>query len=81
MTDTVNLTIKIEPELKEMIKKLALENQTSMSQEVCQRIQASLGEQPPMIDSQHTEEEVTPRLTDGELKQIRGLLKKMKKKK
>ena len=31
MTETVNLTIKIDPELKETIKQLALENQISMS--------------------------------------------------
>lgn len=42
MTDTVSLTIKIDPALKETLKTLALENQLSLSQEVSQRLQASL---------------------------------------
>lgn len=81
MNDTVNLTIKIDPELKETLKNLALENQVSMSQEICQRLQLSLSQQRPEIDSSHTEEHETPQLTDGELKQIRSLLKKSKKRK
>ena len=102
MTDTVSLTIKIDPALKETLKTLALENQLSLSQEVSQRLQASLLTQPhPAIDSQHTQEGVqetfpegaqesvpeaaqedeAPQLTSSELKQIRSLLKKNKKKK
>ncbi|MGD8105650.1 hypothetical protein ACQE32_03060 [Pantoea sp. FN0302] len=93
MTDTVSLTIKIDPNLKETLKTLALENQLSLSQEVSQRLQASLLTQPhPAIDNQHTqeidaqetagqEEEDAPQLTSSELKQIRTLLKKSKKKK
>ncbi|AUX93918.1 hypothetical protein [Mixta gaviniae] len=94
MTDTVSLTIKIDPALKETLKTLALENQLSLSQEVSQRLQASLFTQPhPAIDSQHTQEGLqesvaeetqdddAPQLTSSELKQIRSLLKKSKKKK
>ena len=82
MTDNVSLTIKIEPSLKETLKALALENQISLSQEVCQRLQSSLTtHQHPAIDYQDTEEEVDPPLSVSELKQIRALLKKNKKKK
>lgn len=88
MTDTVSLTIKIDPNLKETLKTLALENQLSLSQEVSQRLQASLFTQPhPVVDSQDIqeteehEEEETPQLTSSELKQLRSLLKKNKKKK
>lgn len=88
MTDTVSLTIKIDPNLKETLKTLALENQLSLSQEVSQRLQASLFTQPhPTVDSQDIqeteehEEEETPQLTSSELKQLRSLLKKNKKKK
>ncbi|MFD1802592.1 hypothetical protein ACFSFZ_10370 [Mixta tenebrionis] len=92
MTDTVSLTIKIDPALKETLKTLALENQLSLSEEVSQRLHASLLNQPhPAIDSPHTaelalpqeeaQEEPTPQLTNSELKQLRTLLKKGKKKK
>ncbi|UQY42778.1 hypothetical protein M1E08_07585 [Erwinia sp. PK3-005] len=92
MTDTVSLTIKIDPNLKDALKTLALENQLSLSQEVSQRLQASLLTQPhPAIDNQHTqeiesqtaeqEEDDAQQLTSSELKQIRSLLKKSKKKK
>ncbi|MDU4094449.1 MAG: hypothetical protein E7H57_14430 [Pantoea sp.] len=93
MTDMVSLTIKLDPNLKETLKTLALENQVSLSQEVSQRLQASLVTQPhPAIDNQHTqeiegqetatqEEDDAPQLTSSELKQLRTLLKKGKKKK
>jgi len=92
MTETVNLTIKIDPELKEKIKQLALENQISMSQEIVQRLQTSLKTHPhPAIDSQDITEEgadeagasdvKTDGLSASELKQIRLLLKKQNKKK
>ncbi|MBP2167201.1 hypothetical protein J2125_000393 [Erwinia toletana] len=88
MTGTVSLTIKIDPALKEILKNLALENQVSVSQEVSQRLQASLLViEHPAVDSQHTAEaeeavEETPvQLSNSELKQIRALLKKQKKKK
>ncbi|KKW49632.1 MULTISPECIES: Arc family DNA-binding protein [Pantoea] len=82
MTETVNLTIKIDPALKEHIKQLALENQVSMSQEIVQRLQASL-EAPshPAIDSQNTEEGASDALSSSEIKQLRTLLKKQSKKK
>lgn len=80
MADNVNLTIKISPALKEQIKALAAENQTSMSHEITQRVEASLNSQPlPAIDSSHETEDAG--LTASELKQIRTLLKKQKKKK
>lgn len=82
MADNVNLTIKISPELKEQIKALAVENQTSMSHEITQRVEASLNAAPlPAIDSQDPADEVNGGLTAAELKQIRSLLKKQKKKK
>ncbi|MFH8134874.1 Arc family DNA-binding protein [Pantoea osteomyelitidis] len=82
MSETVNLTIKIDPELKEHIKQLALENQVSMSQEIVQRLQSSLTTHPhPAIDNQDTEEDSPTQLNAAELKQIRALLKKQTKKK
>jgi len=83
MSGTVSLTIKIDPALKEALKNLAVEKQTTLSDEVSQRLQASLAtSQPPAIDSQHTEEHSeSVQLTSSELKQIRALLKKQKKKK
>jgi len=86
MTETVNLTIKIDPALKENIKQLALENQISMSQEIVQRLQASLETHPhPAIDNQDltesSPEASSERLTSAEVKQIRLLLKKQGKKK
>ncbi|WP_312830164.1 hypothetical protein [Pantoea anthophila] len=92
MTETVNLTIKIDPELKETIKQLALEKQISMSQEIVQRLQASLETHPhPAIDNQDTTETAAEAsaasdaqadgLSASELKQIRLLLKKQSKKK
>ncbi|MFS2221385.1 hypothetical protein [Pantoea sp. B65] len=87
MTGTVSLTIKIDPALKETLKSLALDNQISVSQEVSQRLQSTLsGAANPVIDNQHTaeaepEEEHAVQLSNSELKQIRALLKKQKKKK
>lgn len=82
MTETVNLTIKIDPALKEHIKQLALENQVSMSQEIVQRLQSSLNApSQPTIDNQNTEEEASDALSSSEIKQLRTLLKKQSKKK
>ncbi|WP_261640346.1 hypothetical protein [Erwinia mallotivora] len=83
MTDTVSLTIKIDPALKETLKTFALENQISLSQEVTQRLQASLDEDSaqPVDNLNLTEEAAADQLTASELKQIRVLLKKSKKKK
>ena len=64
MTETVNLTIKIDPALKEHIKQLALDNQISMSQEIVNRLQASI--QAPAqnaIDNQDTVEAVSDQLS------------------
>ncbi|MHB2093704.1 hypothetical protein [Pantoea dispersa] len=81
MTETVNLTIKIDPALKEHIKQLAADNQISMSQEIVNRLQASLDAvEPPAVDSLNTEE-AGDQLSAAELKQVRALLKKSKKKK
>ncbi|WP_210531603.1 Arc family DNA-binding protein [Pantoea ananatis] len=82
MTETVNLTIKIDPALKEHIKQLALENQVSMSQEIVQRLQSSLNAPAqPVIDSLNTEEDTSDALSSSEIKQLRTLLKKQSKKK
>ncbi|EJL84701.1 hypothetical protein HS962_01780 [Pantoea sp. BIGb0393] len=82
MTETVNLTIKIDPALKEHIKQLAADNQISMSQEIVNRLQASLDAvAQPAIDSLDTQEASSDQLSAAELKQIRTLLKKGKKKK
>nr|WP_024964945.1 DUF6364 family protein [Pantoea sp. IMH] len=82
MTDTVSLTLKIDPALKETLKALAQENQISLSQEVAQRLQSSLSTHAhPSVDSTSTTEEVDPQLSSVEIKQIRALLKKSRKKK
>ncbi|HBV39906.1 MAG TPA: hypothetical protein DEF05_09555 [Erwinia sp.] len=95
MTDAVSLTLKIDPALKETLKNLAQENQISLSQEVSQRLQLSLStQQHPAVDNQSVLEEVAPQLNAksaseeadaqlnaSELKQVRALLKKSKKKK
>ncbi|WP_437616138.1 hypothetical protein [Erwinia sp. V71] len=82
MTGTVSLTIKIDPALKETLKTLALENQISLSQEVSQRLLATLSAPAASdVDSQLVEEEASTQLSSSELKQIRALLKKQKKKK
>ncbi|PIJ48530.1 hypothetical protein BL250_13520 [Erwinia sp. OLTSP20] len=77
MADTVNLTIKISPELKEQIKALAIENQTSMSYEITQRVEASL--HGAVTELHHAEDGEA--LSATELKQVRALLKKQKQKK
>ena len=84
MTETVSLTLKIDPVLKETLKAIALENQTSVSQEVTRRLLLTLeGAKEPEVDNQDTSEEATEQLqlSAAELKQIRALLKKSKKKK
>lgn len=82
MTETVNLTIKIAPALKEHLKQLALENEISMSQEIVQRLQTSLQtQQHPAVDNQDLVEDVPSPLTSAEVKQLRTLLKKQTKKK
>jgi len=82
MTESVNVTIKIDPALKEHIKQIAADNQVSMSQEIVNRLQASLdAAAEPAVDNLHTEEAVSDQLSAAELKQVRALLKKGKKKK
>ncbi|WP_024529276.1 Arc family DNA-binding protein [Serratia fonticola] len=86
MSEISTLTIKIPLALKEQIKAIALENQLSLSAEVCQRLEHSF-EVPakankkvaPLhhddIDNQGTEEEVEQPLSQKELKKLRQLLK------
>lgn len=82
MTDKVSLTIKIDPALKETIKALALDSQLSLSDLVTEHLVKSFSAQAPdAVDSNHTEEETAEQLSQAELKQVRALLKKSKKKK
>jgi len=82
MTATVSLTLKIDPVLKETIKALAQENQTTISQEVTRRLLITMENvQEPEVDSLDTPEEIVAPLSSAELKQLRALLKKGKKKK
>jgi len=82
MTETVSLTLKIDPVLKETLKALALENQTSVSQEVTRRLLITLeAAEQHEVDNQDTSEESVEQLSAAELKQVRALLKKGKKKK
>ncbi|OMQ26937.1 hypothetical protein [Serratia oryzae] len=86
MSEISTLTIKIPLELKEKIRASALENELSLSAEVCKRLESSF--QPPAktskkhaavhhdeIDSQSTEEEIEQPLSQKELKKLRQLLK------
>ena len=82
MSATVSLTVAIDPALKEQLKAFAQENQISLSQEVSQRLQASLETYAhPSVDNTDVSEVPAAPLTPDELKQIRTLLKKQKKKK
>ncbi|PKH24756.1 hypothetical protein CIG19_06990 [Enterobacterales bacterium CwR94] len=81
MTGNVNLTIKIDPALKELLKTIALENQTSISAEVSKRLEASLkASDAAKVDSQDVAEDEATTLTAAEVKQLRSLIKKKKKK-
>lgn len=86
MSEISTLTIKIPLELKEKIKAIALENQLSLSPEVCQRLENSFEvplksskKQTPLhhddIDSQDTKEDIEQPLNQKELKKLRQLLK------
>ncbi|MFC0225869.1 hypothetical protein [Serratia aquatilis] len=86
MSEISTLTIKIPVALKEKIKAIALENQLSLSAEVCQRLESSFDlpvksgkkNTPPHhdeIDNQGIEEEVEQPLSQKELKKLRQLLK------
>ncbi|AHG18243.1 regulatory protein [Chania multitudinisentens RB-25] len=86
MSEISTLTIKIPLELKEKIKAAALENDHSLSAEVCKRLESSfqVPDKPSKkqvalhhdeIDSQHTEEENEQPLSQKELKKLRLLLK------
>lgn len=82
MTDKVSLTIKIDPALKETIKTLAMDSEISLSELVTQHLVKSFSSQAPdAVDNTHTEEETAEQLSHAELKQVRALLKKSKKKK
>lgn len=86
MSEISTLTIKIPLELKEKIKAIALENELSLSAEVCKRLENSF--QLPVksskkqaelhqdeVDNQGTEEEIEQPLSQKELKKLRQLLK------
>jgi hypothetical protein len=86
MSEISTLTIKIPLELKEKIKAIALENELSLSAEVCKRLENSF--QLPVksskkqaalhqdeVDNQGTEEESEQPLSQKELKKLRQLLK------
>lgn len=86
MSEISTLTIKIPLALKEQIKAIALENQLSLSAEVCQRLEDSFAvpaktskKAAPLhhddIDNQGTEEEIEQPLSQKELKKLRQLLK------
>ncbi|WP_025119197.1 MULTISPECIES: Arc family DNA-binding protein [unclassified Serratia (in: enterobacteria)] len=86
MSEISTLTIKIPVALKEQIKAIALENQLSLSAEVCQRLEDSFAvpakankKAAPLhhddIDNQGTEEEIEQPLSQKELKKLRQLLK------
>ncbi|WP_431222332.1 hypothetical protein ACQ86O_18585 [Serratia sp. L9] len=86
MSEISTLTIKIPLALKEKIKAIALENQLSLSAEVCQRLETSFDlpvkaskKAAPLhhddIDNQGTEEEIEQPLNQKELKKLRQLLK------
>ncbi|WON78697.1 Arc family DNA-binding protein [Serratia sp. UGAL515B_01] len=86
MSEISTLTIKIPLALKEKIKTIAVENQVSLSAEVCQRLENSFNlpvksgkKVVPLhhseIDNQGIEEEIEQPLSQKELKKLRQLLK------
>ncbi|WP_333890332.1 hypothetical protein [Atlantibacter subterraneus] len=81
---TAVLNVKINSELKERIRHYAEDNSETLSSVTEKLLLNALNVQDNIevdeqdIDSQHTQEENTPALTDKEIKALRKLLKKRK---
>ncbi|MGM3176131.1 hypothetical protein [Dickeya lacustris] len=83
MSEISSLSLKIPQDLKEKIKAAALENEVSLSAEVCARLVKSFDieehahdvDEADAIDNQNTEEIVEQPLTAKEIKKLRQLLK------
>ncbi|MDA3132584.1 hypothetical protein [Atlantibacter subterraneus] len=81
---TAVLNVKINSELKERIRHYAEDNSETLSSVTEKLLLNALNAQDNIevdeqdIDSQHTQEENTPALTDKEIKALRKLLKKRK---
>ncbi|MEX5410039.1 hypothetical protein GV764_20730 [Atlantibacter hermannii] len=81
---TAVLNVKINSELKERIRHYAEDNSETLSSVTEKLLLNALNAQDNLdvdeqdIDSQHTQEENTPALTDKEIKALRKLLKKRK---
>ncbi|WP_312985381.1 hypothetical protein [Atlantibacter sp.] len=81
---TAVLNVKINSELKERIRHYAEDNSETLSSVTEKLLLNALDAQDNLdvdeqdIDSQHTQEDVTPALTDKEIKALRKLLKKRK---
>lgn len=83
MSEISSLSLKIPQDLKEKIKAAALENEVSLSAEVCARLVKSFDieehahdvDEADVIDNQNTEEIVEQPLTAKEIKKLRQLLK------
>ncbi|WP_312816561.1 hypothetical protein [Atlantibacter subterraneus] len=81
---TAILNVKINSELKERIRHYAEDNSETLSSVTEKLLLNALNAQDNIevdeqdIDSQHTQEENTPALTDKEIKALRKLLKKRK---
>lgn len=81
---TAVLNVKITSELKERIRHYAEDNSETLSSVTEKLLLNALNAQDNLdvdeqdIDSQHTQEENTPALTDKEIKALRKLLKKRK---
>ncbi|MDV7023653.1 hypothetical protein R4P48_13335 [Atlantibacter subterranea] len=81
---TAVLNVKINSELKERIRHYAEDNSETLSSVTEKLLLNALNVQDNIevdeqdIDSQHTQEENTPALTDKEIKALRKFLKKRK---
>ncbi|MDW2743612.1 hypothetical protein [Atlantibacter subterraneus] len=81
---TAVLNVKINSELKERIRHYAEDNSETLSSVTEKLLLNALNAQDNIevdeqdIDSQHTQEENTPALTDKEIKALRKMLKKRK---
>ncbi|MBB3323733.1 MULTISPECIES: hypothetical protein [Atlantibacter] len=81
---TAVLNVKINSELKERIRHYAEDNSETLSSVTEKLLLNALNAHDNVdveeheIDSQHTEEALTPALTDKEIKALRKLLKKRK---
>ena len=85
VSDTITLTVRIAPALKEQLKAFAESQQESLSSVTSQMLTSALAKQskakpaaPVAVDSQHPEDIAEEALSAKEIKALRKLLRKSK---